>query len=310
MNAPPRSHFVSRVGLALVVAAALTLGGLWLMRGRAADAADESKGREQSDSEPIAVKVLRPRKDPTFRLGVEQPAYVAAYYTADLKARVAGPVKAVYCDIGSRVKANDTLLKVDVPDLEEDVLQKQALIEQRTRELELARTNIATASAAADAAQATVKVKQSDVESTAATRRFREKEMKRFKALVEGKDPGVTPDVYDERVQFYESAVAAESAARATVIKAQADFTEAQAKVEAAKADVTLKDSLVAVARKDKDLAAALLSYATLKAPFDGVITQRGVDPGSFVQNAASGQTMPLLTLDRIDLVTVYMKVK
>lgn len=53
----------------------------------------------------------------------------------------------------------------------------------------------------------------------------------------------------------------------------------------------------------------ALLNYATIRAPFDGIVTQRKVDPGDFVQNAATGRTDPLLTVVRDDIVTVYMKV-
>ena len=61
--------------------------------------------------------------------------------------------------------------------------------------------------------------------------------------------------------------------------------------------------------RKDRDKAKALLDFATIRAPFDGVVTHRNVDPGSFVQDAAGGHPDPLLTLARTDIVTVYMKV-
>jgi hypothetical protein len=37
-------------------------------------------------------------------------------------------------------------------------------------------------------------------------------------------------------------------------------------------------------------------------------VTRRSVDPGSFVQNSATGRTDPMLTVARTDIVTVYMK--
>jgi multidrug efflux pump subunit AcrA (membrane-fusion protein) len=82
-----------------------------------------------------------------------------------------------------------------------------------------------------------------------------------------------------------------------------------QAKLEAARADVNLGEALVAVARKDGDRAKALLAYATINAPFDGVVTHRYADPGSFVQNATTAHTDPILTVAKTDIVTVYMKV-
>ena len=74
--------------------------------------------------------------------------------------------------------------------------------------------------------------------------------------------------------------VAGSAAARAAVQDAQAELEKAKAKSEAAHADVKVAESLVGVARKDKEKAQALLSFATIRAPFDGVITRRNVDPG------------------------------
>src|SRR5262249_50796193 len=42
-------------------------------------------------------------------------------------------------------------------------------------------------------------------------------------------------------------------------------------------------------------------------APFDGVVTQRSVDPGSFVQNSAGSPGPGLLTIEKTDLVTISM---
>jgi multidrug efflux pump subunit AcrA (membrane-fusion protein) len=265
--------------------------------------------QEPEGESTIAVTTVKPRRDPHFTASVEQPAYVEAYYQADLMARVAGPVKTAIFDIGDRVNANDSLVQIDVPDLVEDVRQKEAVVVQREREMALAQANIATAAASVDASQGMVKMRESDVARADANRSFREKELRRFKGLASGPSPAVTQDILDERTEYYEASVAASAAARAAVGKAQADLEEAKGKLAAARADVSLKEALVGVARKDLDKAKALLDLANVRAPFDGVITHRNVDPGSFVQNAATARTEPLLTLARTDIVTLYMKV-
>lgn len=279
-------------------------GGLVAARVQAGEAGQERPGSD----EPISVNTVRPRRDPAFSVSVEQPAYVAAYYQADLMARQSGPVKSITHDIGDRVLSGELLLQIDVPDLEEDVLEKGAVIDQRKSELGLARANLQTAAASVAAAKAVVQVKESEVAVADATRTFRGKELRRFQGLASGPSPAVTQDILDERTQFYEAAVAASESARAMVAKAKADLAEANARLETAQADIQLKDTLVIVARKERDKAQALLGFATIRAPFDGVITHRNVDPGSFVQNASS-RPDPLLTLARTDIVTVYMKV-
>jgi multidrug resistance efflux pump len=260
------------------------------------------------DSDSVTVRTIHPKRDPTFSISVEQPANVEAYYQADLMARLPGPVKSITHDIGDKVKAGEVLLQVDVPDLVEDVLQKEAFIAQRQNELELAKTSVKTAAAALEAARGVVQVKEADVLTADSNRTFRQNQLRRFQGMRTGPSPAVTQEFLEERTQYFEAAAAASLAARAGVTKANAEVSEAKAKLDAANADIRLKESLVEVARKERDKAKALLELATIKAPFDGVITRRNVDPGSFVQSAAA-HANPLLTIARTDIVTVFMKV-
>jgi multidrug resistance efflux pump len=276
-----------------------------------AHAADE---RPQDDQDPVpedravSVNAVRPRLDPSFSTSIEQPAFVDAYYQADLMARLAGPVKTVVREIGDEVKAGDELIKIDAPDLQADLEQRESVIQQRLDEQALTEKNVKMARAAVDAAAGMVKIKQSEVQIAQATQSFRQKQLKRFQGLSSGPHPAMTEDILDERTQYSESAVAATATARAGVEKAKADLEEARAKLEAAEADIKLKKSLVQVARNERDKARALLDFATLRAPFDGVVARREVDPGSFVQNAATHPNS-LMTIARTDIVTVYMKV-
>ena len=51
------------------------------------------------------------------------------------------------------------------------------------------------------------------------------------------------------------------------------------------------------------------MAYATIRAPFDGVITDRLVDPGAFVRSAAEGVTRPLLTISKIDRLRLALEI-
>jgi multidrug resistance efflux pump len=304
----------SVLGVALLATAALAVGAILAIHGGPnllASPAQASGPEGDEEGSAIAVKTIHARRDPSFSTSIEQPAYVEGYYRADLMARVAGPVKpgGIVSAIGDRVKAGDVLVQIDVPDLVQDVKQKEAVLAQRKSEVDLANANLKTARAAEKSAREFINFKQAEIGRAEASERFRQKELRRFQSLTGGPNPAVTPDVLDEAQEQYEIAKAGSEAARFAVKDAEAELEKTKAKSEAAAADVNVAESLVGVAREDRNKAQKLLDFATLRAPFDGVITRRYVDPGTFVQNATAAHTDPLLSLVRDDIVTVYMKV-
>ncbi|MBW8036724.1 MAG: efflux RND transporter periplasmic adaptor subunit, partial [Planctomycetes bacterium] len=77
---------------------------------------------------------------------------------------------------------------------------------------------------------------------------------------------------------------------------------EALSQFAIAKADTKVAESEVARMR-------TLLEYATITAPFDGVITARNFDHGAFVRSAADGQTQPLFALAKTDKIRLVIHV-
>jgi multidrug resistance efflux pump len=277
--------------------------------GRATVAAVGEAFSEEREPEAsrTPVKTVRPKRDPSFVISVQQLASVEAFFQVDLRARVAGQVKYVQKDIGDRVTKGEVLAEIDVPDLVQEVAQKETVIEQRKKDLKLAKAQVKFARAAVDMARNNIEQKKAEVKQEEATRDFRKIRWDRYKILLQKK--ALEPLNVEEEERDYMAAVQKWEAARFAVLKAEADWQEKDAGLETAIADVELKEALIAVAEKDRDKAQALADYAKITAPFDGVITSRNVDVGAFVQNAASGQTEPLISVARTDIVTVVMKV-
>ena len=298
------------IGVLTIAALVVACVVLWTRSHPEAGAA-QAAGEESAKGEisPIAVYTIRPKRDPSFTIFVEEPAYIDAYYQAELESRVPGMVKFLAKDKGDPVKKGELLLKIDVPDLIQEVLQKESIIEQRKREQELSEANERMARAAVAVAQNEIAEKEFELAAAEDTRDFRERELRRFETLASGDHPAVTPDVVDERRMFYQSAEAAKAGCQAAILKAKSDLEEAKAKLDAASVDVKLKTTMIEVAGKDRDHSQALADYANIIANFDGVIVDRTVGPGSFVQSGATGHGDPLLTVARTDIVTVYMKV-
>jgi RND family efflux transporter MFP subunit len=91
---------------------------------------------------------------------------------------------------------------------------------------------------------------------------------------------------------------------------------EVRAKTRIAQADLGVAEANRAFAAAQVNLAAAtvekikaLLGYAQVVAPFDGVVARRLVNRGDLVQAATSTRTTPLFTVQRIDTMRVFCDV-
>jgi multidrug resistance efflux pump len=290
---------------ALVVSATL---GVFAMRAWTRPPASSSEQSTAGASlQPIAVKTIHPRRDPSFVLSVKEPAFVEPYFHAELFSRVAGPVKSVQKDIGDPVRRDEVLVEIDVPDLEQQLAQADAVIEQRRAEESLAEKKLDIARAAADGAREDIDQKVALAEQAKSTMTFRAGRWDRFKGLAAAQ--AVDKLVVEEEERDFMAAKAAYEGAKSAIKKAEANWIESKANFEAAVADVRLKQTMIEVARKDRDRVQAQVDYAKITAPFDGVIIKRDIDPGSFVHNATAASSQPLLSLVRTDIVTVAMKV-
>jgi multidrug resistance efflux pump len=271
--------------------------------GMPADTDDPLAGEEGV----LHVRTIRPQRNPSFVLKVSEVAYVEAYYQADILSQVQGRVKYIQKDIGDPVTQGEVLIEIDVPDLVQEVALKEATVEQRKREEELTEKKVDIARVAIEVAKADRDLKETVIGQAQATLDLRLKTWQRYQRVA--KQDGASALLVEEAERDYWSAKYAADATKVAVTKAEAEWRQAKANLDAAIADVRFKQSLTQAARKDRDRAEAVANYARITAPFDGVITRRTVDPGSFVQNATTGSPEPLLTVARTDVVTVGMKV-
>lgn len=260
--------------------------------------------------QPLRVKVVRPTREHLKRLSTPQPAVVGPYEKTDIYARVAGyldefgqikgtdgRMRAV--DIGDRVAKDQVLARLSVPELEQDRQQKAALVDQAQAEHGQAEASLDAAEAMVEVTKAKLEESTSHVARYEAELAFRKGEYDRYDTLV--KERAVRQELADEKLNQYSAAGAAHKAAQAALATDRANIKVEQAKLFKAKADVTSAKALLKVAQANLEQTVIMLNYATIKAPYDGVITRRLVDTGAFVQSAATGKAEPLFTLARVD---------
>jgi len=214
---------------------------------------------------------------------VDVPATVDGYEMAMLKSRLEGYVGKVHVNIGDEVNgpgkehSATVLAELDVPEMVADLERYKKMVEKANADLDI-RT--------AERKQAVARKMEQDN-----LLKLREKEFNRIHGLV--RRGALTQEKLDE-AQFALDAVNASTAL------ALADIEAADALIKGAKADVE-------VAEAEANKAKAMCSYQTITAPFDGVITDRSVDPGAFVRPATSDTGSQLFTIQRVDKVRIVM---
>lgn len=248
-------------------------------------------------------------KDATLR----QPAQVEPYERAEIVAKASGFVSTVHVDIGDEVKKGQVLAELSIPEMQQELLQKQALVEQSKAAIRQTEAGVTSATAKIAAAKSSVSAAQSQVtaakaqlEKYSADIAFAESEFSRITQLVNSR--AANSGLQDEKQLQLSSARAALSSAQADVQSAQSQALSIQSGVQVAEADLKQAEADLVFAQSQSKVAeaalgqtVALMEYATIKAPFDGGISQRGIDPGDFVMSAAEAKGEPLFTLNRVD---------
>src|SRR5262249_54579646 len=93
----------------------------------------------------------------------------------------------------------------------------------------------------------------------------------------------------------------------AQVTSAEAAARQAQALLDKARSDVLAATVSIKVARHDARRVRVLREYATIVAPYDGVVTRRHVDVGDLTEPGTRGQ--PLFVVARDDMVRITISV-
>lgn len=303
------SRWIHWVSLGILAVVLLSGGGYLLTRPENSTTAHADEGRVEESEPPAAtrVEVEYPRKGLTDRTS-NQPGTVEAFESVNLYAEVSGYLKTQTVDIGDRIKKGQVLATVDVPELEKQVQRHEAAVEQALSKVAQMEAHVLSAKAELDAAKSMVPQAEAVAKSKSAELRFRQRQLERMRELFASKS--IDERLVDEKTEQRDAAREAEIGAQEGVTAAKAKVTAMDAKVKQAEADVDAAKAEVKVARADLAKAQVLVQFATITAPFDGVVTRRNFFPSDFVRAASEGSARePLLTVQRTDLFRVVVQV-
>ncbi len=225
-----------------------------------------------------------PAQEPEIKT-VRLPVTLEGDLKTELRPRIEGYVAIVHGDIGERVTKGKVLVTLDAPELEATVQRRQKMLSQAEASLSVSKGMIEIAKAKLSQTQSARQEQQALLNLKVSIR-------DRYNVLVDG--GAVQREMLDE-------AIFAVSAVTAAIGKADADIAAAQADVGAAINEVEFAESGIQVAKAELSHAVAQEQFRQIKAPFDGIITERSVDPGQLVSPGnINGKS--LLVIEHVDV--------
>jgi membrane fusion protein (multidrug efflux system) len=144
--APPPLAPIGRAGMwpwLLSLGAALSLAGLFLIGylPRISHAAELAAAAEQSERSLLRVRVAKPKRVPAAT-DLALPGAVAATRDTMIYARSTGYVRSWKFDLGDTVKNGDLLAEIDQPELDQELIQAKATLDQSRLGIELQKGNV------------------------------------------------------------------------------------------------------------------------------------------------------------------------
>jgi RND family efflux transporter MFP subunit len=264
-----------------------------------------SEGKGGQAAPPVTrVEVVHPERH-TVRRSVGEPGELQAFETATIHARIPGYVKAWTVNIGAHVKKGQVIAELSVPELEADVQQKKAAVEQAVAKHKLSEAAVKVAEANVAGAEAKLVEVRAGIKRADADLVRWQAEYHRIEQLFQ--ERAQTGSLLDETRYKLLASEAARDEVRAQVASAEVAVIQAGAARDQAHSDLGAAAAAIEVARADARHAEALLGYARIEAPFDGIVIQRNVDTGDLTQPGADQP--PLFVIARSDIVTIWVAI-
>jgi RND family efflux transporter MFP subunit len=253
-----------------------------------------------------SVRVVTPERAIIHR-EVSQPGAIEAFEETPVFAKVAGYVKKWHVDLGDGVRKGQVLAELSVPELEVELEQKESLIRLAEEQVGQARKVALAEEAAVRSAEAKIREAEAGREQAAAERKRAQSQYERLARA--GQSGVIEKESIEENRLSFEAAEAGLKQAEARVLTAQALRDESRAKRDKALADVRVAEANRKVAGDNRDYVRAQLQYTRLPAPYDGIVSHRGINTGDFVQAVTTGKGRPLYVVQRTDLLRIFVQV-
>jgi RND family efflux transporter MFP subunit len=262
----------------------------------------------QQGAAPLAVDVTTAKRQ-AIATTITLDGQIAPLQQSTLSSTQSGTVTSVLVNEGDSVHAGQLLAQLDTSQLRATLAADEATANQAEAKLQgsnvLAPISSTQYTSAQSTAQQNLQAAQNRVSTDVAALRNAQLVFNSNEQLV--KQGYVSQTAAEQARAAYVAAVAELTSARQALPAAQSALHSAQAGMNQTQVDqATIKqnEAALAQARADTLLTQTQINQSSIYAPFDGVVTQRLLDPGAYASPNA-----PIVTVSQLDYVYVNANV-
>ncbi|MHB8733423.1 MAG: efflux RND transporter periplasmic adaptor subunit [bacterium] len=282
----------------LIVAGIVLAAGLVVSRG----ATPRPSAPAQSGSRrPVPVVVVGHAQRQALARTLQLTASISSLTQSVIFPRTSGYLLAVTVRPGDPVRQGQVLAEIDHAQLDAQVAQAQASLAAADNAVQTAIAQLAAARAQRVNAEAGVSSARANVVKNEAALADMQSTYNRTAELA--KQGAIAQQNLDDAKAQVLSAQATLDASRAQVGQAQAQVDAARQQEAASASQVKTQQALANNAAAALENTRVQLQYATITAPFAGVVVSRQLDPGAYVTPGTSTSIVTIADLDHLDVV-------
>ena len=196
---------------------------------------------------------------------------------------VPGFVKAIHFTDNQPVKKDDVLIEIDDQDYKAKVMQAEAALESAKAQLDMAHTGAYVAKANANSTSLNGAAIQDNIKSQQAIVTKNEQEMARLEKML--KDGSATKQQYEATWAETESSKAKLEMLKKEYEASTSQTLGAKSSAEGKHAEIELAQAVIKQRESELQLAQTQLANTVIKAPYDGIVSKKSVEPGQYLQS-------------------------
>ncbi len=271
------------------------------------------QNRDQSQSQPTTPKetstlVAVEYDDSAATDGVSGNGYVIARRRAALSTVLSGRLVEIHVEEGSRVKKGEIVARIQFDDYANALAESRTLLlAAKSKKNEIAARHGAAATRVSQA-EANFKVNGARVATirTDLAEAIRNRERNRKSYL----EKDISEALWDELITRVERLEKQLTVALAELAQVKTSIKTAQADLEAIAAEYTTQDAAIERVETQITAAAILLEKTYIRAPFDGIIVNKGAEEGEVVAATGAGGNSRGSVATLVDFDTLEVQVE
>lgn len=241
-------------------------------------AMDMSVMKPPKGSIPVATEIIKRKTIETF---ATYSATIVPYEEQDVATKISGWIGELYVYPGDRVYKNQLLVSINAPDVNSKFQEAHFNYQSLEKEIIISKKEFQKSLAELESNKAKLKGANAEKNKMQANLTYWESEIKRQEKLYT--NGAVSKEEYDNELAQYKMTLANLKKAEQEYIAMKSDLKATKISSQIAEEKIKQSENMAKSALASKNTAKTFLEYTQIRSFLNGVVTQRFLSKGSFI---------------------------